>query len=318
MHDEEPEHGGLGLALYAAVMAHLRHFPPKKAPLVLAKLGVEGQWPAAKRGFDALLMAESDEGEERWLKRFGEAYSPVKERLAAERPALDTLGPLVSPPVVPTAMPLAPAAAPQPPPAPPPPAAPEANLGTALAPLPLFVAPSRPKGPSREEGTPLPAPPAVVRGPRIGETADISSVLSSLREVMPFGGERPRATPTPAAAPAPRSTIPTGTADLGSVLPRASAPLPATPGAREAGAPASRTAVETVQGYAALTAELSVHWAHASAILARHGLHSAEQKAALDHSWSERFQREPGLRNEWQGLVERYVAWFRSGGRRGA
>jgi hypothetical protein len=316
MDDEEPEHGGLGLALYAAVMAHLRHFPPKKGPVVLAKLGVEGQWPAAKRGFDALLMAESDEGEDRWLKRFGEAYSPVKERLAAERPALDTLGPLVAPPMA-VAPPPATLPAPEaPPPAAPPPTAPEAPSAPTFAPLPLFVAPSRPKGPSREDGTPLPVQPAMVRGPRVGETADISSVLGSLRGAMPFAAERSRVTPTPAAAPAPKSSVPTGTADLGSVLPRAAVPFPAASAPREA-APASRVSVETVQGYSVLAAELSVHWAHASAVLARHGLHSAEQKAALDQRWNERFQREPGLRSEWQGLVERYVAWFRAGGRRG-
>ena len=332
MHDEQPKHGDLELALYAAVMAHLRHFPPKKGPEVLAQLGVADQWPAAKRGFDALLIAEGDEGQDRWLKRFGEAYCPVKEQLAAERPELKDLKPLVANALVaadelPSASSAA-APAPSdsvsdPSPAPPPtqlsPLLQEAGPVPAFAPLPLFVGPSRSPEPPREEGAAAPAPPSFVRSPRVGDTADISSALPAILRALPFAGNPSAATPptppTPTPA-APKTSVPTGTADLSAALPRAAVPF-AGPQPQQEASPRPRTNLDTVQGYAALAAELSVHWAHAPAVLARHGLSLPEQKAALDRMWNERFQRDPALRAEWQALFERYLVWFRAGGRSG-
>lgn len=73
--------------------------------------------------------------------------------------------------------------------------------------------------------------------------------------------------------------------------------------------------VLSLDRYAALCVELSVHPEEAEAIFERYGLGSAEKRAAIDEAWMDRLHGDPEEYEAWQELYRRHDAVMRPGRR---
>jgi hypothetical protein len=102
-----PEPDAIDLPRFAEIMAHLRHFPADRRAELLARLGVaEPAWAAAAARWSAARDADLDRGASDVARRFGVAFARTLRRLEAERPALESCGPLPAPPPPPAAAPV--------------------------------------------------------------------------------------------------------------------------------------------------------------------------------------------------------------------
>ena len=193
----------MSLQRYAEVSAHLRHFPADKKAEVIARMGIRrSAWEAGSARWSAAMNGELESGKTDLASQFGATVTRIKKRLDAQRPSLDSLGPLPGPdeadPAPASAPAPAPASAPAPPPsqpdgiAPPPPIA----VPTALAPSPTGpAAPSpwarfgtMPSGLVVPAPASAPAPPAAVPAPPPSAPEDARASSPSL-EPPPGEGE---------------------------------------------------------------------------------------------------------------------------------
>jgi hypothetical protein len=103
----------LDLPRFAAVMAHLRHFPAADRGEVLSRLGLdERAWGAVLASWYAARDAEIARGATDLFRRFGVAFGRARRRLDDEKPSLSSLAPLADapPPPSPSAEPVRPPA----------------------------------------------------------------------------------------------------------------------------------------------------------------------------------------------------------------
>lgn len=90
--------GSIDLARYAEVTAHLREFPAEKKDEVIARLGLRRRvWEAESARWTAARDAELAAGKADLAARFGSALARTRQRLAAQRPTLESIGPLPGP-----------------------------------------------------------------------------------------------------------------------------------------------------------------------------------------------------------------------------
>src|SRR3569832_639128 len=88
----------IDIVRYAEVMAHFRHFPADKSVEVIARLGIRRRdWEAAAAKWNAMRDGERMTGKLDVTVRFGRILAETRERLAALRPSLESLGPLPGP-----------------------------------------------------------------------------------------------------------------------------------------------------------------------------------------------------------------------------
>jgi hypothetical protein len=295
------------LPRFAAVMAHLRHFPAAQRAEVLARLGFdERAWEAEVASWHAARDEEIARSAGDLVRRFGVAFGRAARRLDAEKPALESIsrpspapaGPPAAPAPVP---PMAPAPVVSPAPVvafvPPPPVASPAvslaatfPLGTELpiAKLPFVAA--RPASEAFEAARPHAE---AVQGPArapaaFGATVGVSSAPPE--RPLPFGlGAGPRR--------------PAGLVET--------VGLP--PGVADAGQAPPGVADLTLPQYASLRVDLQMHPEQEEAILARYRV-PREGRAALDDYWRGRFEADPLLRMMFAKAYATYVAWVRGKG----
>jgi hypothetical protein len=83
------------VARYAHVIAHLRHFPADQHAEVFERLGIaQADWTAAGEKWRGVWNAERATGQLDVTVRFGQAVAHEYARLQAERPSIESLGPL--------------------------------------------------------------------------------------------------------------------------------------------------------------------------------------------------------------------------------
>src|SRR3954447_16507462 len=88
----------IDLARYAEVTAYLREFPAEKKDEVIARLGLRRRvWEAESARWTAARDAEIASGKADLATRFGSALARARQRLAAQRPTLESIGPLPGP-----------------------------------------------------------------------------------------------------------------------------------------------------------------------------------------------------------------------------
>ena len=101
-HDEQ-EIADSGRALtierYAEVLAHVIHFGAAQQSEVLARFGIdEAAWIAADADWTKALIDEALADDRPVASAFAASFAPVRVRLKVAKPAIESLGPLVTPP----------------------------------------------------------------------------------------------------------------------------------------------------------------------------------------------------------------------------
>jgi hypothetical protein len=325
---EEATRGGLTIARYGEVMAHVRYFPRAKKGEVLARLGVdEDDWDEAVSSWTDALADASEREDEGLSRQFGLAVAQTKERLVREKPPVASLGPLPGEgeeePA--TAQALPPGVEPSAPLAPPQPAEPNPNFappppGLVASPAPpapvapAFVMPEGMKHWSYIQGTQL-APMSAPEKPALpfvsGEPGDRSS--------PPPHAAAPAEVPPPLRPAAP----PVGgeTRDISSVVAAVMAqrsPLPFdsrtdAPANRVSAPPAYRPTVAapalTLEQYASLCVEIAAAPARMAEISMRYGL-TDEQRGRADAYWRARMAAEPEVAAAWNRAYATYRQWL--------
>lgn len=90
--------GSIDLARYAEITATLREFPPEKRDEVIARLGVRLRvWETESARWTAARDAELASGKADLATRFGNVLARTRQRLAAQRPTIESIGPLPGP-----------------------------------------------------------------------------------------------------------------------------------------------------------------------------------------------------------------------------
>lgn len=152
---------------------------------------------------------------------------------------------------------------------------------------------------------------------KLAARAELGQLAPARRFVAQASADQARASEASKSAPkkaeGPMPVAPTAVvsplAPAASVSAPAPAPAPAfrspapTPSPQPAPAPQL-----TLSQYASLCAELALTPAAADAIFRRHGLESAQQRAATDAAWKERLRRDPAEYQTWQDLYQRWYA----------
>ncbi|XYH94179.1 hypothetical protein ACMHYB_41025 [Sorangium sp. So ce1128] len=180
---------------------------------------------------------------------------------------------------------------------------------------------SPPPGPARAMLTPTAPAPRRSAPPGSTGTAPLPD-LPALVAALPFVPGAMPAAPPPA-APAPRRRAPpglTGTSPAQDVpAPAGSMPFITAPEKRPAPtiAPSASTAACTapalsLEHYAALCAELSLHPRSAASIYPRYGLRDAAAWQATDTAWQVRMLSDSALEARWQQLIAHYRAHYRT------
>ncbi|XXT16025.1 hypothetical protein WME94_37900 [Sorangium sp. So ce429] len=184
---------------------------------------------------------------------------------------------------------------------------------------------SAPPGPTRAAPTPTAPAPRRSATPGFTGTAPLPD-LPALVAALPFvPGAPPGPMPAapPPAAPAPRRPAPavlTGTSPAQDVpAPAGAMPFITAPEKRLAPAtppPASTAACTapalSLEHYAALCAELSLHPRSAASIYPRYGLRDAAAWQATDAAWQVRMRSDAALEARWQQLIAHYRAHYRT------
>ncbi|WP_437854442.1 hypothetical protein [Sorangium sp. So ce363] len=329
---EETTHGGLTIARYGEIMAHVRYFPRAKKHEVLACLGVdEEDWEEAVSSWTDALADASEREDEGLSRQFGLAVAQTKDRLAREKPPIASLGPLPGErekkPATAQQLPLRPVVELSAPP----PAQPIRNL----APPPLgLVAPPVP---------PTPVAPAFVMPKGMRHWTHIHGTQPALanapvKPALPFSSGEPgdrSGSPSHAAAPAeasralgpaaprvggetldissvvaavlaqgssvrPASAVPQGTPDVRtSLAPHDVLPADAAPG----------PPTLTLEQYASLCVEFAAAPGQAQEISSRYGL-TQEQWTNVNAYWTGRMSSEPAVRAAWERACVTYRQWL--------
>jgi hypothetical protein len=304
----------IGIDRYAEVMAHLRYFPADKHAEVIARLGIrQGDFQAAAKKWQTVRDAERAGGKLEVTARFGRIFAATRAMLDAQRPSLESLGPLPGPdgalgvpPPLPPALPATPfdAASGSQPPIQVPTyiAAEQGTWGQGSFPRPQPLA-----GPVRApEQSAVVQPPMIVRPPAALAATSLGAV-APVGSVMPFstadkltgdaferavahaeGVAGPR--PAPARPAVGSETVGVGTDAAGRALP---------PGLPDL----------TVEQYASLSVELKLAPDRVEATLARYGL-STPRRDALDAHWKARFAADPPLRMTFAARYAKYAAYL--------
>ena len=88
----------IDLARYAEITATLREFPADRRDEVIARLGLRRRvWEAESARWTAARDAELASGKADLATRFGSVLARTRQRLAAQRPTLESIGPLPGP-----------------------------------------------------------------------------------------------------------------------------------------------------------------------------------------------------------------------------
>jgi len=94
----KPKTDSIDLARYAEVTAYLRQFPAEQKDEVIARLGLRRRvWEAESAKWTSARDAELASGKDDIAARFGSVFTRTRQRLATQRPPLESLGPLPGP-----------------------------------------------------------------------------------------------------------------------------------------------------------------------------------------------------------------------------
>jgi hypothetical protein len=305
----------LSIERYAEVLAHVHHFGVEHCEEVCARMRVDGAvWEASDAHWPDVLEADSAAEAPVVAIGFGRAYAPVEKRLAAEKPSIETLGPLPEPLLPGPGSPSTaePAAAEEPTPTVAPPAlGPSPSGGGRSVSPPGIVTPRQ--GPVRRERSPWgadPSPAPAAPPPRRAAT-DETALVNAVPEgnPLPFVADAPERT---------RARLPRGvrertpsagsTSEIPAILadPNATLPFQAI-----AHVPPERDlfARLTLAQYASLCAELASDPARHDPTVRRYGIDDATWPALRD-AWDRRFAREPHERRSFDEMFARYRAWL--------
>jgi hypothetical protein len=301
---------------WAEVVALRGHFGSEHDAEVLARIRVtEAAWKRALADWPARIVSEGRRGSSTLAMRFARSFAAVRDRLAAEQPAIESLGPLPEPE---GAAPDEPAPAPEP----------EAARLLAADPIVHPVAEASSAGP-RSEARPsfmldsparsanassspwsirpidaaadpdVTLPPNSCRGPQAAPRLNSTS-----RDVLPF-----RATTVASEPHATRSPPVENARDgLTTELPAIRPDEDTLPFSDDASAAGPRL---TLEQYASLSAQLSLAPERADHVLARWGIGDCRARRQLEKSWRSRFRTEVGLRDRFDELVAAYRDWLR-------
>ncbi len=319
---------------YAELTAYLARFPADQGDEVLARLGHDRRsWQSAVTRWTAARDAEIERGGADLALRFGTLLSRARERLARERPPLESLGPLPPPPPSDPPVPEVRGAPPAPASvAPPPIQMSSGQLGAAPPPvpgMPSFLAQAHPPYSERPASAPPPSmriemPVALVASPQPPAAPGLASTMP-LGASLPLPSKLPFQTGTPdqalAGALAHAQAV-QGAPDtrrraamLGGTVAAPSNPAPAAALPFQGGPPPVAPGAPgipelTLSQYASLRVELQAHAENAPAILVRYGV-PAGGRAAVDAAWRARFDADPALRMEFARTYAVYTAWLR-------
>jgi hypothetical protein len=280
----------MDIARCAEIAAHLAHFPPQNHAEIVARFGLRWRdWEAASARATAGRDAELAAGAAYLSSRFVHAFVTISERLQAQQPSLESIGPL------PHTFRL------------------EATPVAEVAPLPSGVE----SEPPAVEVTRVPAGTAEIEAPSFWIQGGSLTALPASRLLA--------ATAAASDAPAMRLPFSPGSA-LGPAIDRASAPAAVAQGPRAPSPSAGATVAVselaaaprlphgapelTVEQYTSLRVELHLLPDHAATILARYG-GRPEGKEALFAHWQSRFEADPPLRMLFARNYAQYLAWLR-------
>ncbi|WP_437708772.1 hypothetical protein WMF45_31470 [Sorangium sp. So ce448] len=289
---------------------------------VLARAGLTAdEWTAAQREWLERMGAELERGCFELTNRYTQAFlDHLRVFVAASPPVSAPSGraPAAPLPAAPAPRPAAPAPRPAAPaPRPAAPAAPAALAAPAARAAPAALA--APAGTA-----PLPDMPALVAALPFVPNAPPGRAPAARPPAAPAPRPAAPATPVAPATPAAPATptalaAPAGTAPLPDMAALITA-LPFTPASEKRGAPApppppSATAhtapALSLEQYAALCAELSLHPRSAAALYPRYGLRDAAAWQATDAAWQARMRSDAVLEARWQQLIAHYRAHYR-------
>ncbi|MEO5730744.1 MAG: hypothetical protein ABI134_26600 [Byssovorax sp.] len=350
----ETEGEDLTFEEYAKALAHLGHYR-EEPDVILAQLAVEpAQWQRAQARWPREMTRAVLEDDGSYSARFSAAFLPVKRRLLAEKPPLESIPPLraptvavatrvpppplaIAPVIVPSELPAAPAPLVAPPIAPPP----------FVAMPPMVSRADEPAGsPWGREAT-APVPPGqgaleslVPLGMRHFKDLKGTSLAAEAPSgpALPFertAGNRPPAAAIPQSSLR-QALVPEGMRHFTSLTGTAMAPeapagpslpftggLPDRPPAFNAPSPALHVppAVRpadlpelSIEQYASLNAELELRPQQTREILSRYGMNEA-QRARFDAYWQSRLAS-PDARRAYEQAHATYKAWLAQSARR--
>ncbi len=308
-----PRTESIDLARYAEVTAYLRQFPAEQKDEVIARLGLRRRiWETESAKWTSVRDAELASGKADLATRFGSVFTRTRRRLAAQRPSLESLGPLPGPDdLEPAAEPL-------------PPALKNAPLPPKEIAVPVPVMHLMP-------GLDMPSssgPSLWARHASFGGREPVHAIApipvkrpgSHLASTLPVGGNTPVSLPLPfqAASSTPAQVYEravahaqvvqgpaessrgtkelSSTVALGNDLP--SPPLP--PGVADL----------TLPQYASFRVELHANPRNSALILATYRV-SAEGRPALDAHWRARFEADPLQRMMFARAYASYNLWLK-------
>jgi hypothetical protein len=327
----------IDLARYAEITAYLREFPADKKDEVIARLGLRRRvWEAESARWTSARDAELASGKADLATRFGSALARTRQRLAAQRPDLESIGPLPGPDEIePAPSPVAAKNAPLPPEQAPMPApvvhlmpgldgpssdgpslwSRHANFADRAPTPPLASAPLAPPPPAPE---PSPAPWSPVAPPP--SAVVVKPAMPDFNSTLPTSADSPLSAPMPfqAAQSSPTQAYERAVAqaqamqgpvessrevkDLGSTV-AISNDLPAPP--LPPGVPDF-----TLQQYASFRVDLHTNPANAPRILSLYRV-SPEVRPALDAHWKARFEADPLQRMMFARAFAAYSLWLK-------
>jgi hypothetical protein len=303
-----PPSPSTSLERYADVLAHVIFFKNEDRDEVRERLGVDAaEWRRADEVWLSRMADDLQEGDTALSERFAHAFVAAKNRLDAERPSIDDLGPRRSAELTAVddsaesstasdAMPATPEAREPEPQAPRPSVAEPARVASAL---PVAPRERTPEAPSPWSTPPAPGASAV----------DQTSHLEALRldDPLPFAKDAVRP-PIPAAEEAPR--VGTGdTQEVPAILADKDATLPFV-NAFAAELRASLRQQLTLEQYASLEAELEHAPAERAATLERFGVADERTYQLLRDAWHNHLDGAPFEMRRWNELRLHYRQWL--------
>jgi hypothetical protein len=287
----------LPLARYAEALAHVVHFGLPAQQEVLARLDVAEAWDGAEQTWSARLVSDGPETQ----RAFATTFAATRKRLAAETPALASIGTLPVPappePIAEAPVPVGDR-----------PAAddlPRVTKGAAMAPdVPTYLA-AVPTVPAAlldlrgtVEGADVPCGPALPFLVSAGDDPE-RDVRNALAHGELVQGPRMPVARRRAAHPL-AGTLDAAGAPQGPALPFVGANGPPT------GVGAPYQPPLTLQQYASLCVDLEADYV--VDVLRQYRL-SPEQKAALDTHYQRLFAERPSERLAFGGARKTYAAW---------
>jgi hypothetical protein len=304
----------LSVERYAEVLAHVQHFGVERGDEVCARMCVDAEvWEDSHAHWAEALEADSAGDAPHMAIGFGHAYGVARKRLAAEKPAIEALGPLPAPPSADDT------------------AVAEDQAASVAAPTTGFSPSDRESGvsePPRVVASPRPArvaaatspwvadtPPAQAGPPPlrpgVDETALVNVVMAE--NPLPFVADAPERTRA-RLRQVERERVPSAgsTSEIPAILADPNATLPFVAIAH---LPAERDLLDrlTLAQYASLCAELASQPMSQPALreqtVRRYGIDDATWPALRD-VWERRLGREPHERRTFDEMFARFRAWL--------